>query len=221
MKAEIISFEDFNKLKLLKDLGKIVATSGGYDPVHPGHLYGIHESKKLGDTMVVIVNGDNFLRAKKGKPFIGHQERMDIISYVKGVDYVIPYETETDHSCIMALNILKPYIYTKSGNDRTNKKTIPEWETCEKLGIEIVIIPPAPTDTTHSSNYLKRWNKIYLQQKFKVFVNPYNHLYHFLALNFPANLKSYFKDLRQNKKHLRTVLELGAFVTICIIIFYL
>ena len=61
---------DFDYFDIHRDeLGKIVCTSGGYDPVHPGHLSVISESKKFGDTVVVIVNGDAFLSAKKDGRF--------------------------------------------------------------------------------------------------------------------------------------------------------
>ena len=66
--AKIISFEEFDLIR--GSLGKIVCTSGGFDPIHPGHITCIHESKNYGDTVVVVVNGDNFLNNKKGKPFI-------------------------------------------------------------------------------------------------------------------------------------------------------
>jgi cytidyltransferase-like protein len=193
MKAEIVTFDEFNKIRCERNLGKIIATSGGFDPVHSGHLYGIHESKKLGETMVVIVNGDNFLKDKKGKPFMMHQERMDIISYIKGVDFVIPYETVGDHTCIVALKKLKPHVYTKSGNDRTNKETIPEWQTCEENNIEIVIIPPAPTDSVHSSLYLKRWIRVMIRQKvIKYF--PYNILISKISEKIPKKYKKILKE---------------------------
>jgi len=60
--APIVSFEDFSKLR--PKLGKVVVTSGGFDPIHPGHISCIIESKKYGDTLAVIVNGDAFLTAK-------------------------------------------------------------------------------------------------------------------------------------------------------------
>ena len=65
--AKIVTLEEFAKLR--PTLGRVVAASGGFDPVHPGHLSYLMDSKKLGDTLAVIVNGDWFLTAKKGKPF--------------------------------------------------------------------------------------------------------------------------------------------------------
>ncbi len=82
--AKIVSFEEFEKLR--PKLGKVVATSGGFDPIHPGHISCIIDSKKYGDTLVVIVNGDSFLTEKKGKPFQDLETRCLIVSGVAGVD---------------------------------------------------------------------------------------------------------------------------------------
>src|SRR6478752_5172338 len=94
--AKIVSFDEFAKLR--PKLGKIVATSGGYDPIHPGHISLIIDSQKYGDTMVVIVNGDAFLTAKKGRPFQNLETRSLIVSGIAGVDYVIPFEIKDDMS---------------------------------------------------------------------------------------------------------------------------
>ena len=133
--APIISFEDFAKLR--PNLGKVVATSGGFDPIHPGHISCIIESKKYGDTLVVIVNGDAFLTTKKGRPFQNLQTRCQIVSGIREVDYVIPFEIENDQTVSKALEVLKPDIFTKGG-DRIDKKTIPEWEVCKKHRIKII-----------------------------------------------------------------------------------
>src|SRR4051812_16238461 len=71
--ATIVTFQDFEKLR--PTLGTIVCTSGGYDPIHPGHVSCMHDSKQYGDTLVVIVNGDNFLKIKKGKAFMDLKTR--------------------------------------------------------------------------------------------------------------------------------------------------
>ena len=133
--AKIISFEDFDKIR--KNLGKIVCTSGGFDPIHPGHVSCKKEKKKYGDTVVVIVNGDNFLKTKKGKPFMDVKTRCHIVSYVIGVDYVIPFEIENDQTVSVALEKIKPHIFTKGG-DRIDEKSIPEWKTCVKNRIEVI-----------------------------------------------------------------------------------
>lgn len=133
--AEIISIDDFVKLR--PKLGKIVATSGGFDPIHPGHISCIIRSKEYGDTLVVIVNGDAFLTAKKGKPFQNLETRSLIVSGIAGVDYVIPFEIEGDQTVSKALEAIKPHIFTKGG-DRVDKETLPEWSVCKANNIEIV-----------------------------------------------------------------------------------
>lgn len=153
--ARIVSFEEFEKLR--PSLGKIVATSGGFDPIHPGHISCIIESKKYGDTLVVVVNGDAFLTAKKGRPFQNLETRSLIASGIREVDYVIPFEVEDDQTVSKALEAIKPDVFTKGG-DRVDKASLPEWETCKEHGIEIKFGVGAPKEWS-SSWFLNRWNK--------------------------------------------------------------
>jgi cytidyltransferase-like protein len=134
--AKIVSLDEFAKLR--PKLGKVVVTSGGFDPIHPGHISCIIESKKYGDNLVVIVNGDQFLAAKKGKPFQNLETRSLIVSGVVGVDYVIPFEVENDQTVVKALDAIKPDVFTKGG-DR-NQKTLPPAETaaCKRNNIKVV-----------------------------------------------------------------------------------
>ena len=133
--ARIVSFAELAKLR--PGMGKIVATSGGFDPIHPGHISCIIESKKYGDTVVVIVNGDAFLTAKKGRPFQNLETRSLIVSGIAGVDYVVPFEISGDPTVSKALAAIKPHVFTKGG-DRVDKASLPEWDTCKKNNIEIV-----------------------------------------------------------------------------------
>ncbi len=153
--AKIISFENFAKLR--PRLGKIVATSGGFDPIHPGHISCIAASKKYGDTLVVIVNGDNFLKKKKGQAFQDLETRSIVVSSIVGVDYVVPFEIKNDQTVTKALEALKPHVFTKGG-DRVNESTIPEWQICEKHDIEI--ITGVGDDKKWSSSwFLKAWDE--------------------------------------------------------------
>lgn len=153
--AKIVSFEEFAKLH--PKLGKIVATSGGFDPIHPGHISCIIDSKKYGDTLVVIVNGDAFLTAKKGRPFQNLETRCLIVSGIAGVDYVVPFEIKNDQTASKALEAIKPHIFTKGG-DRTGKENLPEWETCKKNNIKIVF--GVGEDKKWSSSwFLKEWDE--------------------------------------------------------------
>lgn len=155
--APIINFEEFAKIR--DNLGKIVCTSGPFDPIHPGHITCILESKKYGDTLVVIVNGDNFLKVKKGKHFMDLKTRCQIVSYLHGVDYVIPFEIENDQTVCVALEKIKPHVFTKGG-DRIDEKTIPEWGICVQNGTEIIPGVGLPKDWS-SSDFLKEWGEFW------------------------------------------------------------
>jgi cytidyltransferase-like protein len=132
--APILSFEAFNADR---PEGRIVVTSGGFDPIHPGHISLLQESAKHGDVVVAVVNGDAFLRAKKGRPFQDLQTRCLIVSAIRHVDYVVPFEIDGDLTVCEALRRLHPAVFTKGG-DRVDADTIPEWDVCQELGIEIV-----------------------------------------------------------------------------------
>jgi cytidyltransferase-like protein len=153
--AKIVSFEEFEDL--WPKLGKIVATSGGFDPIHPGHISCIIESKKYGDTLVVIVNGDAFLTDKKGRPFQNLETRSLIVSGIREVDYVVPFEIKNDQTVSKALAALKPDVFTKGG-DRQDKASLPEWNTCQENNIKIEF--NVGHDKKWSSSwFLKEWDE--------------------------------------------------------------
>ena len=113
----------------------IVATSGGFDPLHIGHLRCLQESAKLG-ILVVIVNGDGFLTRKKGKPFMSLEERMEIIDGIRGVSYVMSWD-DGGQTVSGALELIRPHVFTKGG-DRSSAGVVPEFEVCERIGCEVV-----------------------------------------------------------------------------------
>jgi cytidyltransferase-like protein len=152
--APIVSFEGF---EARRPEGRIVVTSGGFDPIHPGHISLLEESGKYGDVVVAVVNGDGFLRAKKGRPFQDLQTRCLIVSAIRHVHYVVPFEIEGDLTVNAALRRLRPDVFTKGG-DRVNAETIPEWETCQELGIEVVTGVGADKQWS-SSWFLEAWSQ--------------------------------------------------------------
>lgn len=113
-----------------------VMTSGGYDPIHPGHMSLMADAADLGP-LVVVVNGDAFLTVKKGRPFQDLATRCQIVSYVRGVAAVVPYEIADDMTVNGALSTLLPTCFVKGG-DRDSAATIPEYETCRRLGIRVI-----------------------------------------------------------------------------------
>ena len=123
-----------------KQKNKIVVTvSGGFDPLHIGHVRYFQAAKELGDKLVVILNNDNWLLAKKGLVFMPERERKEIIEALAGVDRVVltGHRLRTkDFSVSQALEKLRPDIFA-NGGDRT-KKNIPEVEICDKIGCRMV-----------------------------------------------------------------------------------
>lgn len=153
MITELKQFPDI-KEKELKGK-KIVCTSGWFDPIHPGHISCIREASKLGDILVVVVNGDNQAKIKKGKAFIPAKERAYIVDSLKDVDYTVIYDSEVTKDCVKALGIIKPNIFAKGG-DRDDRSKIPEADVVEMNGGEIVYNVGDPKMWS-SSNYLQEW----------------------------------------------------------------
>lgn len=153
--APIISMYDL--VELVPQTNYMVCTSGGYDPIHPGHLSCMLDSKRFNHILVVIVNGDSFLTNKKGKPFQNLKTRCQIVSTIKEVDFVVPFEIDGDQTVSRALEIIKPGVFTKGG-DRIDRETIPEWETCRKNGIRVMTGVGNPKHWS-SSQSLDEWVK--------------------------------------------------------------
>ena len=125
----------------------IVAVSGGFDPIHIGHIQLFKEAKNLGDELVVILNNDNWLEKKKGIVFMPEKERKEIIESLKCVNKVIVsghHKDSKDMSVCAELASLKPDIFA-NGGDRNKKDAQkkssslnPEQDLCQKLGIKMV-----------------------------------------------------------------------------------
>lgn len=113
--------------------------SGGFDPVHIGHVRLFNEAKKLGDELVVVINNDNWLKLKKGYVFMPEHERKEIIEAFGVVDRVIlsSHEKNTkDISVCKDLLSLRPHIFAKGGDRHSGN--IPEVSVCAEIGCEIV-----------------------------------------------------------------------------------
>lgn len=116
-----------------------VAVSGGFDPLHIGHVRLFRAAGKLGDKLVVIMNNDNWLYAKKGFAFMPQKERAEIISSLPFVDKVVftdHKKNDTDKSVSRTLAKVRPAIFA-NGGDRFSKN-VPEVAVCKELGIKMV-----------------------------------------------------------------------------------
>ena len=113
---------------------KIVAVSGGFDPVHIGHVRMIKEASEHGDVLVII-NSDDWLMRKKGYVFMPWKERAEIMANIKGVVMVTSVD-DSDGTVCEALVRCKPHAFA-NGGDRKEKNT-PEMDLCEHIGIEML-----------------------------------------------------------------------------------
>lgn len=114
-----------------------VAVSGGFDPLHIGHVKYIEEAKKLGDYLIVILNSDDWLLRKKGYFFMPADERIYILKALKAVDEVFLLDSERN-DVGEALRFLKPDIFAKGGDRCPSEFPIPEVEICKNLNIQII-----------------------------------------------------------------------------------
>jgi len=111
-----------------------VAVSGGFDPIHKGHVQMIREAAEYG-RVIVILNSDDWLIRKKGYKFMSFEERAYIAGSIKGVS-VVSYVDDTDGTVCEALKRIKPD-YFANGGDRIDTNT-PEMTVCEELGIKML-----------------------------------------------------------------------------------
>ena len=110
---------------------KIVLVTGGFDPIHSGHIAYFEEAKKLGDILVVGVNSDDWLTRKKGAPFMPLLERTNIVRNLRMVDFVIDFN-DSDGSAKHAIQMVRQSyprdeIIFANGGDRTTDN-IPEMD---------------------------------------------------------------------------------------------
>jgi len=127
-----------------------VAVSGGFDPIHVGHVEMLQEAKNLGDKLVVIINNDNWLKKKKGFAFMPEAERAGIVKAIRYVDEVVLTEhTENPNgakemSVSASLEKIKPDIFANGGDRDEKNASDPnsslyhDIETCKRLGIKMV-----------------------------------------------------------------------------------
>jgi len=134
---QVSSYLKSNNLYTNKE---IYLTSGGFDPLHVGHLRCIQETVNLASSnngiVAIVVNDDGFLLRKKGYAFMPIGERMEIINGIAGVDIVTTWD-DGSQTVVGAIEILRPSFFTKGG-DRTDFTNVPEHSTCLKVGCEII-----------------------------------------------------------------------------------
>lgn len=140
MKKKVKEKEDLCEiLKRLKAEGKrIVFTNGCFDLLHIGHLRYLDKAKTLGDILVVGVNSDASAQGLKGpgRPVLPLEERMELLSGLECVDYVVSFD---ESAPLKLITVLKPHLLVKGGDWST--ETIVGKEVVESLGGEVVALP--------------------------------------------------------------------------------
>ena len=142
----------------------ISVVSGGFDPLHSGHIKYIKSAKEIGDKLIVALNSDKWIEEKKGKFFLPFVERKIILESLSFVDEVVDFKDDDEGSCKNALiKIKKKYPKDKiifcNGGDR-NKSNIPEQEIS---GIEFRFSIGGDDKKNSSSEILKNWT--FLREK--------------------------------------------------------
>ena len=140
-------------------MADIILVSGGFDPIHSGHIKLINEANKFGD-VVVLLNSDAWLKNKKGKAFMPLSERKIIMQNIKGVIDVIEFD-DSDQTCIDGIKIAKSrfknnLIKFANGGDRNNDTT-PEKEFCKNNNIETLFGIGGINKSNSSSWILSKW----------------------------------------------------------------
>ena len=127
-----------------KKAPRVVAVSGGFDPLHVGHVRMFEEARKLGDKLVVILNNDHWLKDKRGyESFMPQDERKEILEFLHCVDAVVltdhrPGEYFKDRSVCRALRKIKPHVFANGGDRKPDGDPVPEVALCQNLGIKLV-----------------------------------------------------------------------------------
>jgi D-beta-D-heptose 7-phosphate kinase/D-beta-D-heptose 1-phosphate adenosyltransferase len=117
----------------------VVAVSGGFDPIHIGHVRMFERARALGDELVVILNNDNWLKKKKGYAFMSEKERKEVIEGLRAVDRVFITKhrpNAEDMSVCEELRIVKPDIFANGGDRKFDN--VPEVPVCESIGCAMV-----------------------------------------------------------------------------------
>ena len=147
---------------------KVIIVSGGFDPLHSGHILYFQDAKNRGDHLIVALNSDLWLKNKKGKAFMPFEERKMILESIELVDEVIEFADDEYDSCIDALEKVKlmypsEEIYFANGGDR-NAKNTPEMSV---KGINFIFGVGGDFKKNSSSDLLQEWLDFKLNDSLK------------------------------------------------------
>lgn len=155
---------------------KKVIVSGGFDPLHSGHIAMFKEAAKMGD-LIVALNSDEWLKRKKGKPFMTFKERTSVIRELECVHAVIKFDDSDGTAKQAILDTMTAYphcdIIFANGGDRTNKN-IPELELCNEYDIIVEFGVGGEDKKQSSSALLSDWNANFTERNWGRFNSLHN-----------------------------------------------
>ena len=136
--------------------------SGGFDPIHSGHISLLKESKKISNNLCVLLNSDKWLANKKGKAFMKEIERKNILENIKYVDKVFIQKNDDDFSTVESIkdfrkSFPKETICFCNGGDRNSEKKIIESDICKKLKIDTIFSVGGDTKISSSSSLISSY----------------------------------------------------------------
>jgi D-beta-D-heptose 7-phosphate kinase/D-beta-D-heptose 1-phosphate adenosyltransferase len=140
---------------------KIVLVTGGFDPLHSGHIAYFKAARTLGDMLIVGLNSDEWLTRKKGRPFMPWTERLCVINNLAMVDEVYTFDDADDSAKEFIRQVRAHYpdatLVFANGGDRTNKN-IPEMDVVD-ANLEFVFGIGGEDKKNSSSWILEEWKK--------------------------------------------------------------
>ena len=149
---------------------KIISiVSGGFDPIHPGHIMMMKECLEFSNYLIVGVNSNNWLIKKKGNYFMDIKHRIYVIENLSVVNEVMEFDDDDQGSANnLLVKVREKYqtneIIFANGGDRSDSSKILEDETANKLNINIKFGVGGNHKESSSSDLLKRWSE-YLDLK--------------------------------------------------------
>jgi len=145
-------------------MNKVVLVTGGFDPLHSGHIAYFKAARELGDHLVVGINSDEWLTRKKGRPFMPLEERAAIVKELECVDEVIAFNDDDNSACNAIMQVLQTKgsswkVVFANGGDRTNTTT-PEYKVYGKHTDVRFAFGVGGEDKKNSSSWiLKEWSQ--------------------------------------------------------------
>ena len=144
---------------------KIISiVSGGFDPIHPGHIMMMKDCLKFSNYLIVGVNSNKWLINKKGNYFMDIQHRLYVVSSLNVVNETMEFEDDDKGSANnLLIKIRHKYSNDKiifaNGGDRSDSSKILEFETAKQYNIDLKFGIGGSHKESSSSDLLKRWSE--------------------------------------------------------------